>query len=56
MPTPRKLDQAGPKLTSPTSATNGQNSDIDPRAQSGEYLTTAQGVRLPDTDHSLKGG
>ena len=26
------------------------------RAQSGEYLTTAQGLRLPDTDHSLKAG
>src|ERR1700722_7425254 len=25
-------------------------------AQTGEYLTTAQGVRLPDTDHSLKAG
>jgi catalase len=26
------------------------------RAQSGEYLTTAQGLRLPDTDRSLKAG
>ncbi len=26
------------------------------RAQAGEFLTTAQGVRLPDTDHSLKAG
>jgi catalase len=26
------------------------------RAQAGEYLTTAQGLRLPDTDHSLKVG
>jgi catalase len=25
-------------------------------AQSGEYLTTAQGLRLPDTGHSLKAG
>lgn len=25
-------------------------------AQSGEFLTTAQGLRLPDTDHSLKAG
>ena len=24
--------------------------------QSGEFLTTAQGLRLPDTDHSLKAG
>ena len=28
----------------------------DARAQGGEYLTTAQGTRLPDTDHSLKAG
>ena len=27
-----------------------------PLAQSGDFLTTAQGVRLPDTDHSLKAG
>ena len=26
------------------------------QAQSGEYLTTAEGLRLPDTDHSLKAG
>ena len=24
--------------------------------QAGEFLTTAQGLRLPDTDHSLKAG
>ncbi len=36
--------------------TNGSSPDSDPRAQSGEYLTTAQGLRLPDTDHSLKVG
>jgi hypothetical protein len=28
----------------------------DSRAQSGAYLTTAGGVRLPDTDHSLRAG
>jgi catalase len=26
------------------------------RAQAGEFLTTAQGLRMPDTDHSLKAG
>src|ERR1700761_3263690 len=26
------------------------------QAQAGDYLTTAQGLRLPDTDHSLKAG
>jgi catalase len=56
MPTSRKLDQASPKPISPTGVTNGQTPDPDPRAQSGAYLTTAQGLRLPDTDHSLKAG
>src|SRR5579875_2658783 len=28
----------------------------EPLTQTGEYLTTSQGVRLPDTDHSLKAG
>ena len=56
MPASPKPDQAGPKLTSPTGVTNGQTPDIDPRSQSGAYLTTAQGLRLPDTDHSLKAG
>jgi len=26
------------------------------RAQAGDFLTTSQGLRLPDTDHSLKAG
>ena len=56
MPTPRKPDQSAPAAVSPTGATNGQRADADPRAQSGRYLTTAQGLRLPDTDHSLKAG
>ena len=56
MPTPRKPDQSAPAAVSPTGATNGQRPDADPRAQSGRYLTTAQGLRLPDTDHSLKAG
>jgi catalase len=29
---------------------------LDALTQSAEYLTTAQGLRLPDTDHSLKAG
>jgi catalase len=57
MPPKRHRSQAAP---APTSAT-GQMSDAplsgdDPRAQTGDFLTTAQGVRLPDTDHSLKAG
>ena len=30
--------------------------DRDPRAQAGDTLTTPNGVRIPDTDHSLKAG
>ena len=56
MPAPRKPDQAAPRAASPTGVTNGQTPDPDPRAQSGDFLTTAQGLRLPDTDHSLKAG
>ena len=52
----RKSDQSAPSPASPTGVTNGQRADPDPRAQSGAYLTTAQGLRLPDTDHSLKAG
>jgi catalase len=36
--------------------TDGRVPDPDPRAQSGAYLTTAEGLRLPDTDRSLKAG
>ena len=52
---PRKPDQSAPKQASPTGVTTDGQSP-DPRAQSGTYLTTAQGLRLPDTDHSLKAG
>src|SRR6478735_6867552 len=54
MPSPRKSDQSAPAAVGPTGAASGQSPD--PRAQSGAYLTTAQGLRLPDTDHSLKAG
>ncbi|SDD09755.1 catalase [Actinokineospora iranica] len=52
MPPRRKRDQSAPEPASPTGATSTE----DQRAQTGDYLTTAQGVRLPDTDHSLKAG
>ncbi len=46
-----------PTPVSATGVVNGESSHQDPRAQSGTYLTTAQGgLRLPDTDHSLKAG
>lgn len=56
MPPRRQPDQTAPKRTSPTGNTNGEAGDYDVRAQGGQYLTTAQGLRLPDTDHSLKAG
>ena len=47
-----KPDQGVPAPLTPTGAplTKGD------RAQTGAYLTTAQGTRLYDTDHSLKAG
>jgi catalase len=49
-----KPDQSGPQAFTAT----GQATDGPPkaRAQADEYLTTAQGLRLTDTDHSLKAG
>src|SRR3954452_762003 len=50
----RKPDQDAPAAPGPS----GQPPAAAPgwRSQAGEYLTTAQGLRLPDTDHSLKAG
>jgi catalase len=56
MPTSRKPDQGAPKPKSPTGVGSDDLSADDARSQSGQFLTTAQGVRLPDTDHSLKAG
>ena len=55
MPAPRKPDQSSPKPVGPADAV-GADSGSAGRSQSGRYLTTAQGLRLPDTDHSLKAG
>ena len=49
-----KPDQSGPETRTTTGAETGA-----PRtavAQQGAYLTTAHGVRLRDSDHSLKAG
>ncbi|MEU0375920.1 catalase [Streptomyces cyaneofuscatus] len=53
-PLPPKSDQRGPDTYSPT----GQETGVPQKevAQDGAYLTTAQGARLYDTDHSLKAG
>src|SRR4029077_11216195 len=56
MPTSRNRDQSTPSAVSPTGARKDVDGQADPRAQAGTYLTTSQGVRLPDTDHSLKAG
>ena len=57
MATARKPDQSAPTLTSPTGVVvTDATGPVDARAQAGEFLTTAQGLRLPDTDHSLKAG
>jgi catalase len=61
MATPKKPDQSTPSRRGPAGASGKPGSrlvgvETDWRAQSGRFLTTAQGVRLPDTDHSLKAG
>jgi catalase len=53
-PLPPKPDQTGPEARTPTGADT--HAPQSANAQRGEYLTTAQGVRLRDTDHSLKAG
>jgi catalase len=53
-PFARPADQSGPEAVSPTGKPTGAPDDS--RSQSGAYLTTAGGVRLPDTDHSLRAG
>ncbi|WP_077797269.1 catalase [Streptomyces sp. JHA26] len=53
-PLPPKPDQSGPDTVSPTGQPTG--ADQARVAQSGSYLTNAQGTRLYDTDHSLKAG
>ena len=53
-PLPPKPDQRGADQVSPTGRPTG--ADEDSRTQAGSYLTTAQGARVSDTDHSLKAG
>jgi catalase len=53
-PLPRRDDQRSPETRTPTGAETGDSPTS--MAQQGAYLTTAQGARLRDTDHSLKAG
>jgi catalase len=56
-PVKRKPSQAAPKPVSATGRTEKETVlGGDPRAQAGDHLTTSQGLRLSDTDHSLKAG
>jgi catalase len=56
-PLPPKPDQGSPAPVSATGRTPGVGGAASAaRAQDGGYLTTSQGLRLPDTDHSLKAG
>ncbi|WEV77663.1 catalase [Janibacter cremeus] len=53
-PLPTKSDQAAPRGVTPTGAETGTGPEA--AAQQGAYLTTSQGARLRDSDHSLKAG
>ncbi|WP_107657024.1 catalase [Nocardia suismassiliense] len=53
-PLPPKPDQAAPRPSTPTGVP--VPAPVEAMAQQGAYLTTAQGARVPDTDHSLKAG
>ncbi|RBY79543.1 catalase HPII [Geodermatophilus sp. TF02-6] len=57
MPPARHPDQSAPATVSPTGVGyEGPRSGRDPRGQAGDALTSPNGVRIPDTDHSLKAG
>jgi catalase len=57
MPPARQPDQKAPRTVSPTGVGyDGPKKGRDPREQAGDQLTTPNGVRIPDSDHSLKAG
>ncbi|MEV4711698.1 catalase [Micromonospora sp. NPDC049374] len=53
-PLPPKPEQGAPQTRTPTGAETG--APVTANGQQGAFLTTAQGTRLRDTDHSLKAG
>ena len=53
-PLPPRSDQDAPEARTATGADTGEKPTA--RTQQGAYLTTSTGVRLRDTDHSLKAG
>jgi catalase len=54
MPSPNSHNHSAPPVFSATGRLSKDPADV--ATQAGEFLTTAQGLRLPDTDHSLKAG
>jgi catalase len=56
MPPKSNPDQSSPRPVSPTGRDITTDGAAHPSTQHGRWLTSAQGVRLPDTDHSLKAG
>jgi catalase len=55
MPPRRKREDSSPNGRAKAGA-SGIDAAPDLRAQTSDYLTTSQGLRLPDTDHSLTAG
>jgi catalase len=53
-PLPAKKEQGAPETRTPTGAETGAPATA--KGQQGAFLTTSQGARLRDTDHSLKAG
>ncbi|RLK09922.1 catalase [Micromonospora sp. M71_S20] len=53
-PLPPKKEQGAPETRTPTGAATGAPTTAN--GQQGAFLTTSQGARLRDTDHSLKAG
>ena len=56
MPPARKKDQSAPDPVSPSGLPQQGVNGTEAQAQGGDRLTNTQGVRVPDTDHSLKAG
>jgi len=53
-PLPPKPDQSAPDVRTPTGTDTGAPTEAN--SQQGAYLTTSQGARLRDSNHSLKAG
>ncbi|HEY0808045.1 MAG TPA: catalase, partial [Pseudonocardiaceae bacterium] len=56
MPASRKPDQRSSASVGPSGAPTTNGSSGDAHNQTATMLTTTQGLRLADTDHSLKAG